>query len=319
MALTAVFSGGGILLGTGRAAAQNRFCRKGYRCNLPNGTCIACGDLPCCEMCCDNCLIDPDIDRDHCGGCNSPCPSKDCKICDHGVCRNACTSLERCQNGQCKPLVSCRDTGGNPSAGSTDAALGVSAVSAKGCGPCETCDPGTGQCIPTGQTYCNGNCVDTQSDPNNCGSCGSTCSGVQTCQSGQCGCPISCNPPQVPNPDTCECECAITCPEGQSPDPATCECRQCSREEILCNGQCVNTVTDPNNCGACGNTCSGAKVCQGGHCDCPNCDYPLVPNPETCECECAISCNPPQVPNPDTCVCECAVSCNPPLILNPDT
>ncbi|MDQ3796578.1 MAG: hypothetical protein M3294_03125 [Pseudomonadota bacterium] len=29
---------------------------------------------------------------------------------------------------------------------------------------------------------------------------------------------------------------------------------------------CVNVETDPNNCGACGNACGTAQVCQGGQC-----------------------------------------------------
>lgn len=65
------------------------------------------------------------------------------------------------------------------------------------CGPsCTVCTAPTGgsvscngtSCFPTcttsGQTNCSGSCVDTTSDPNNCGACGSPCSG--TCAHSRC-------------------------------------------------------------------------------------------------------------------------------------
>ena len=50
----------------------------------------------------------------------------------------------------------------------------------------------------------------------------------------------------VPNP----------CPSGQSP----------------CNDACVSAETDNNNCGGCGNICTGGQTCQGGAC-CPSGQY----------------------------------------------
>src|SRR5215475_13418325 len=40
----------------------------------------------------------------------------------------------------------------------------------------------------------------------------------------------------------------------------------CPPYQSLCGGQCINTVTDPGNCGGCGTTCTGALVCSGGQC-----------------------------------------------------
>jgi hypothetical protein len=35
---------------------------------------------------------------------------------------------------------------------------------------------------------------------------------------------------------------------------------------MLCNGACVNTMTNINNCGACGQACGAGKTCNGGTC-----------------------------------------------------
>jgi glucosylceramidase len=47
----------------------------------------------------------------------------------------------------------------------------------------------TGNTCSATQTLCGSNCVDTTSDPANCGGCGSPCDNGQTCQNSQCQCP----------------------------------------------------------------------------------------------------------------------------------
>ncbi len=81
---------------------------------------------------------------------------------------------------------------------------------------------------------CDGTCSNTQADANNCGACGTVCSGTKPyCISGSCSA-------------------GSTCAGGST----------------LCSGICVSTSTDNANCGSCGNACSGssAQFCSGGQC-----------------------------------------------------
>ena len=101
----------------------------------------------------------------------------------------------------------------------------------------EVLDP-SGMCVcPTGQTEdvsgtcqcssgtkCNGTCKDTQTDNNNCGTCGNVCGAGQVCNSGSC-----CTP-------------ATSCPAGDN----------CGTASDGCGG----TLT----CG----TCTGFDTCGGG-------------------------------------------------------
>ena len=93
-------------------------------------------------------------------------------------------------------------------------------------------------CGPPPKMMCGTVCVDTSSDPNNCGVCGKVCSsthGTASCKSG-----------------TCE----IVCSPGFG----------------NCNGNpadgCeTDTQSDPTNCGACGNVCpAAAPNCSNGVC-----------------------------------------------------
>ncbi len=83
---------------------------------------------------------------------------------------------------------------------------------------------------PSGKTSCNGACVDLSSDPNHCGSCGTSCDALFCSAS----------------------TCSATCGVGLS----------------ACGQSCVNLAADPANCGLCGNACApgaacSVSVCQG--------------------------------------------------------
>lgn len=121
--------------------------------------CGACGTT--CEdpadTCCDGGCVDTDTDVAHCGACGNPCAEGE--TCCGGVCANLETDPERC--GACD-AVDCPAT--------------------------QMC--ASGHCCPSGQTWCGsdeeGFCVDTSSSQTNCGGCGITCGGSQTCCSGGC-------------------------------------------------------------------------------------------------------------------------------------
>jgi len=99
-------------------------------------------------------------------------------------------------------------TGGNP---------GTAGNGATGTG-------GTVSC-PSGETACGSQCLNTTSDPDNCGGCGIPCLGGHTCQASQC-----------------------KCPSGL----------------LECNGSCV--ASDATHCGSCTNACTGNQVCSGTTC-----------------------------------------------------
>jgi outer membrane protein assembly factor BamB len=85
---------------------------------------------------------------------------------------NACTQVDSCQAGVC--------VGSIP----------VTCAALDRCHLPGACDPGTGSCSnparPGGGTDCGSACVDTTSDPANCGGCNIACATGETCSAGTC-------------------------------------------------------------------------------------------------------------------------------------
>ncbi len=182
----------------------------------------------------------------HCVGCtmDAQCPTgKYCKVQDdaHAACVIGCDSDDRCGNGKC----------------------------------------------------CNSQCVDVSADANNCGACGKACGGLHAraaCAGGQCvqgacdpgwgdcdgdpanGCEANLHV-DVANCTACGASCdlpntIVGCSDG-------CYVSACKFGFDDCNGDpmdgCEQSVlTDPNNCGACGNSCAGLPNaqanCVNGNC-----------------------------------------------------
>ncbi len=211
--------------------------------------------------------------------------------CALGACNTGWSNCDGDMTNGCEA-----NTGTDPS---NCGACGAACVVPNATANCTAGICGVGMCM-AGWTDCNMNPTDgceanLGNDPNNCGTCGMVCPGLQTCESGVCGlsCPkgtADCNMPQLPT-DTCQttlgtnknCNfCGDTCalPNSNSQctevnGVGTCNLGTClpgyaNCDSIVTNGCEVNTNTDANNCNSCGNACpygpNSTAVCNAGVC-----------------------------------------------------
>jgi hypothetical protein len=188
-------------------------------------------------MCGDRC-VDPEVDRDHCGGC--------------GV---RCCAGSSCASGRCRPDCSEEQTACPTSeAGDAGCVTGGSchnlANDYRYCGACDrrcclgsfcvrgSCTTGCG----AGYTNCpaqppptdciGGICADTLTNRINCGACGNHCAAREYCVDGRC-------------------------------------VVSCARDLTACLGVCRDLSRDAAHCGACGAACADEQVCVGGRCRAP--------------------------------------------------
>jgi hypothetical protein len=251
------------------------------------GTCTT-GFLDCDQEVADGCESNPQTDRNNCGGCGMPCASGE--LCVSGVCALSC------QVGQ----TVCEADGGAEYCANTS----NDALNCGGCGnacPVNHDSPTCieGQChlggCATGYSDCNTSANDgcesnTQTDVNNCGTCGNVCSATNAtvgCTGGVCtitgcatgyancdgaysnGCEVNTQTDHA-NCGTCSNECgaanaSAACSSG------TCAITSCNTGFANCNGLysdgCeVNTQTDHANCGVCSNPCATTALCSAGSC-----------------------------------------------------
>ncbi|HEY5452620.1 MAG TPA: glycosyl hydrolase family 8 [Polyangia bacterium] len=149
------------------------------------------------------------------------------------------------------------------------ACFSLALLFAAGCATPST--PGGTTC-GTGQTACNGQCVNLMgSDPQNCGACGKTCGAGSSCQSGACVCgsgQISCASGCVAS-DINNCgSCGKTCTGTQVCSNGQCA-SDCMSDETKCSaGKCAKLASDAANCGSCGNACPSGATCSNSTCVC---------------------------------------------------
>ena len=256
-------------------------------------------DGPCRTRCAGFC-VDPDTDPENCGACGNDCtlrPGVD-------------ISRVRCVMGRCDFTGACLAGRANCS-GNPDDGCEATVNTAARCGSCTnacrdpapTCAamptaPGgyacSSGCPVAGQQRCGGVCIDTTSDPRNCGACGTVCPAVggapASCVMGRCSftCPVNTGDCDGNTANGCEtnlrssamhcgmCGNACTAPAGST---AFCSLGVCTLTCTAGNGNCdMNTAngcetdlrTSVMNCGSCGNACpsgpSGTSTCASGVC-----------------------------------------------------
>lgn len=135
----------------------------------------------------------------------------------------------------------------------------------------------TMQGCASGFTDCNGTCIPTKRDPQNCGGCGKACKDGEVCVQG--GCAL-----------------------------------QCGGGATKCNSRCVDTKSDPTNCGSCGTKCQPGEVCSAGKCtltcqagltNCSQACVDVQTDDENCG-KCGGACDPGQHCVGGTCTANCA-------------
>ncbi len=117
-------------------------------------------------------------------------------------------------------------------------------------------------------TACAGACVDTSSDDDHCGACGSPCAARMTCVESSCECDAGYTDcggtcvDRAANPAHCG-ECDLACGTNETCDGGECTC---AGSLTSCDGTCVDTTSSADHCGDCGNACESPLVCSGGTC-----------------------------------------------------
>jgi hypothetical protein len=169
-------------------------CHAALNCHCADGTPVCMSENFEAPECCDPSSETCDPNN----GCVPLCQSQKCqkRAWYNGQCISTCTGSQTCCNGACCGPAP-NTCCGNPVSGATS-------------------------------------CVDTDTDNNNCGTCGQVCPTGEQCVQGACGC-------------------------GE---------QTCAVGAVCCDNRCVNLQTDPNNCGSCGQACGTGSTCINGTCAC---------------------------------------------------
>jgi hypothetical protein len=289
-------------------------------------TCVP-GRANCNQVYSDGCEINTAADLANCGGCGSLCaPPHASAACTNGMCGivtclagySNCNGLlaDGCEVNTTSDVANCGSCGNvcsfaNATASCTAGMCGftcnanwwnVDNISSNGCEyACVKTNNGVEICDHI-DNNCNG-LVDegfnTNSDVNNCGSCGHVCSapftqvysctaggcGIAMCQSGRADCDgmfsTGCETNIASNLMACG-GCGLACNPAHANAQClngTCGISSCQAPYRDCNvkvtdGCEVNIQTDPMNCGSCGNVCALANAtstCTAGNCTVVTC------------------------------------------------
>lgn len=131
---------------------------------------------------------------------------------------------------------------------------------------------------PAGESECGGRCISLLTDPRNCGACGVAVGLLEVCRQGVAAC--------APGIDTCGGTCTDTARDPDhcgacesvcaadalqslcAPTPGgTAACSEaCPTGHTACDRACVDLLTDPYHCGACGAACAPGVACLAGSC-----------------------------------------------------
>jgi hypothetical protein len=268
---------------------------KGGTAKCTNGACgITCtGDNKNCDNDVKNgCESNSMTDAENCGDCTSgtgmDCTATASPLCDNGSCSAGCSgSLTACPTGT---PDHCADTTGDVGdCGGCGMACGAPASGAtSGTAACKSsaCDV---ICRAPTSTKCTvGNdlaCVDKTSDPQACGGCDTQCGNGEKCVSSactadQCAIGLTKNNAGCVNQQTNGTYCGSSNTAcngtliGTSCTLGTCFCdggtckNACSGGgKKICNTRdCVDTDSDPANCGGCGKACKAGQFCESGAC-----------------------------------------------------
>ena len=231
------------------------------------------------ELCSGTCS-DLQTDGENCGKCGYECPAG--QACSGGKCATTCAGGD----------VICGGDGGIGKCVNTKSDNSNCGGCGKACPAGQICFGGTcqGTCgdSKSGQTTCKSDggspyCANLNTDNQNCGTCGKSCSSTQVCSGGQCasvcaGDQTMCGGDGGPlycanlNTDDANCgACGVPCGSMQACIGGACV-SQCSPYQTLCTPDggapyCADTQSDNTNCGTCGNVCPSNKpVCSQGKC-----------------------------------------------------
>ena len=280
-----------------RVALKFHVCATGEACT--NGGCFV---IPCVEgyTACGGACVDEYSDRDNCGKCGVACmPGELClagtcsTMPEGGACPMKCgyqcvyTQSDPNNCGGCGTL--CSQSGGRGIC--TDSKCQI--LCAAGFADCDN-------------DVANGCEVNIATDPNNCGRCAMACSlgalcmdGACTCCGGDAGLDAGGEPDATllardasgakdseADGSGCDGGCNLAhaisgCRDG-SCAVLSCDAGYVDCDKAASNGCEVDTSTDTNHCGSCGNACAVGASCSAGICQCATSEVVCDAGPPSC-------------------------------------